>query len=80
MGAHVFEEAYNLVLHMGVREYGGKGKPSSIMDYRCACSQVVLEQNILDRLALTPLGAVASNRHSCFLRGPTYESVWSTSN
>ena len=34
MGAHVFEEAYNLLLHKGVQEFGGQGK-GSIMDYRC---------------------------------------------
>ena len=36
MGAHVFEEAYNLVLHQGQQQYGGQGKAASILDYRCA--------------------------------------------
>ena len=36
MAAHIFEEAYNIVVHNGEREYGGKGKPQSIIDYRCA--------------------------------------------
>jgi hypothetical protein len=36
MGACIFEEAYNIVLHMGEQAYGGKGKPQSILDYRWA--------------------------------------------
>jgi hypothetical protein len=38
MGAHIFEEAYNIVLHMGEKAYGRKGKPQSILDYRCAAT------------------------------------------
>jgi hypothetical protein len=36
MGAYIFEEAYNVVLHMGEQAYGGKGRPQSILDYRWA--------------------------------------------
>jgi hypothetical protein len=38
MGARIFEEAYNIVLHMGEQAYGRKGKPQSILDYRCTAN------------------------------------------
>ena len=40
MGAHAYEEAYNLVLAKGLAEYGGRGKSASILDYRCAAQRL----------------------------------------